>query len=285
MFKDCNMIKIIADADIIQYMHSKFIDVGGDHSSKKRIVFHGGSAYRNKPRFRNQIFNSIVDMSISQTGDLLNLGAKNEKWLLPPINTEELKPDYVFHGTDIPLFAHYPSNPKKKGTKVIQDTITKIGLNNHFRCVTSRVEWKKQIQRMSECDIYIELFLPVLGKRKYGEWGMTALEAASLGKIVVTNFFSLDRYKIEYGDCPFVVCNTAAFYNYIYYTVAGFTEHDTFRSNQIREGALDRKKGLQLIIEENRPRYPSLKWYIDILGLDFNSTIKKINEIPKLYKL
>ena len=29
---------------------------------------------------------------------------------------------------------------------------------------------------------------------------------------------------------------TAPFYNYIYYTVAGFTEHDTFRSNQIREG-------------------------------------------------
>ena len=27
---------------------------------------------------------------------------------------------------------------------------------------------------------------------------------------------------------------TAAFYNYIYYTVTGFTEHDTFRSNQIR---------------------------------------------------
>ena len=78
---------------------------------------------------------------------------------------------------------------------------------------------------------------------------------------------------------------TSSFYNYIYYTVAGFTEHDTFRSNQIREGALDREKGLQLIIEENRPRYPSLKWYIDILGLDFNSTIKKINEIPKLYKL
>lgn len=77
---------------------------------------------------------------------------------------------------------------------------------------------------------------------------------------------------------------TAAFYNYIYYTVAGFTEHDTFRSNQIREGALNREKGLQLIIEENRPRYPSLKWYIDILGLDFNSTIKRINEIPKLYK-
>ena len=31
---------------------------------------------------------------------------------------------------------------------------------------------------------------------------------------------------------------TAAFYNYIYHTVAGFTEHDTFRSNQIREGEI-----------------------------------------------
>ena len=31
---------------------------------------------------------------------------------------------------------------------------------------------------------------------------------------------------------------TAAFYNYVYHTVAGFSEHDTFRSNQIREGDL-----------------------------------------------
>lgn len=76
---------------------------------------------------------------------------------------------------------------------------------------------------------------------------------------------------------------TAAFYNYIYYTVAGFTEHDTFRSNQIREGILTRDEGIKLIMEENRPRYPSIKWYLDILGLDYESTIKIINRIPKLY--
>lgn len=35
---------------------------------------------------------------------------------------------------------------------------------------------------------------------------------------------------------------TAAFYNYVYYTVAGFTEHDTFRSNQIREGQMTREE-------------------------------------------
>jgi glutamine---fructose-6-phosphate transaminase (isomerizing) len=76
---------------------------------------------------------------------------------------------------------------------------------------------------------------------------------------------------------------TAAFYNYIYYTVAGFSEYDTFRSNQIREGMLSREEGLRLVMEENRPRYASIKWYTDILNLDFSSTVKRINNIPKLY--
>lgn len=76
---------------------------------------------------------------------------------------------------------------------------------------------------------------------------------------------------------------TAAFYNYIYYTVAGFTEHDTFRSNQIREGQMSREKALELIEDENRPRYPNIKWYLDAVGLDFKSTIEVVNKIPKLY--
>lgn len=76
---------------------------------------------------------------------------------------------------------------------------------------------------------------------------------------------------------------TAAFYNYIYYTVAGFTEHDTFRSNQIREGQLTRDEALELVKEENRPRYQNIRWYMDTLGMDFTEVIKIINAIPKLY--
>jgi len=76
---------------------------------------------------------------------------------------------------------------------------------------------------------------------------------------------------------------TAAFYNYIYYTVAGFTEHDTFRSNQVREGDLLREEALRLAEEENRPRYPNLKWYLDAIGMDFSEVIRGINRIPKLY--
>ena len=76
---------------------------------------------------------------------------------------------------------------------------------------------------------------------------------------------------------------TAAIYNYIYYTVAGFTEHDTFRSNQIREGDLTREEALTLVEDENRPRYPNIKWYLDAIEMDFGKVIPLINAIPKLY--
>ncbi|MEG0149103.1 MAG: glucosamine 6-phosphate synthetase [Comamonas sp.] len=77
---------------------------------------------------------------------------------------------------------------------------------------------------------------------------------------------------------------TAAMYNYIYYTVAGFTEHDTFRSNQIREGDMTREEALELVYDENRPRYPNIKWYLDAIGMDFKDVIQVINAIPKLCK-
>lgn len=76
---------------------------------------------------------------------------------------------------------------------------------------------------------------------------------------------------------------TASFYNYIYYTVAGFSEFDTFRSNQIREGMIDRETALNLVSIENQPRYESLRWYLEIVGLNFEDVIKTINQIPKLY--
>ena len=78
---------------------------------------------------------------------------------------------------------------------------------------------------------------------------------------------------------------SAAFYNYVYYTVAGFTEHDTFRSNQIREGQISREEALERVADENQPRYQNLRWYLDTLGMDFKEVIKVVNNIPKLYKV
>lgn len=79
---------------------------------------------------------------------------------------------------------------------------------------------------------------------------------------------------------------TAAFYNYIYHTVAGFSEHDTLRSNQIREGVITRDEALARIDRENQPRFPSIQWYLDVLRIDrsIEDVLEAINRIPKLYR-
>ena len=76
---------------------------------------------------------------------------------------------------------------------------------------------------------------------------------------------------------------TAAFYNYVYYNVAGFTEHDTFRSNQIREGDITREEALYLIEKENTPRFPNIKWYLDAIGLNFEEVINVVNNIKPIF--
>jgi len=76
---------------------------------------------------------------------------------------------------------------------------------------------------------------------------------------------------------------TAAFYNYIYYTMAGFTENDTFRSNQIREGLLTREKAVELATEGNEPRIESMIWYANTIGLDLRKAVESINKARKLY--
>jgi hypothetical protein len=76
---------------------------------------------------------------------------------------------------------------------------------------------------------------------------------------------------------------TASFYNYVYTLAAGFCENDTFRSNQIREGMISEEDAISLIYKENEPRYNSLKWYLEILGMNFIEIIKKVNKIKKLY--
>ncbi len=76
---------------------------------------------------------------------------------------------------------------------------------------------------------------------------------------------------------------TAAFYNYIYYVMAGFSENDTFHSNQIREGMITREEGLRRIEQNNQPRYETIRWYAHIIGFDFEQAIAAINRAPKRY--
>jgi asparagine synthetase B (glutamine-hydrolysing) len=77
---------------------------------------------------------------------------------------------------------------------------------------------------------------------------------------------------------------TAPFYNYIYHTVAGFSEHDTFRSNQIREGQIDRETALRKAQEENHPRFEAILWYLNAINLgdEADRILRIIHSIPKV---
>lgn len=70
---------------------------------------------------------------------------------------------------------------------------------------------------------------------------------------------------------------TAPFYNYIYYVMGGFSENDTIRSNQVREGHMDRETALKLTYRDNSARWESIQWYCETIGIDFHTTIKRIN--------
>lgn len=74
-----------------------------------------------------------------------------------------------------------------------------------------------------------------------------------------------------------------SFYNYLYYQIQGFTENDSFRSRQIRENVLTRKKALILVNKENQPRYKALSWYFEKIGLNGNDVLNKIDKIKKRY--
>lgn len=71
---------------------------------------------------------------------------------------------------------------------------------------------------------------------------------------------------------------TAAFYNYIYYSMSGLTEHDTFRSNQIRNGAINRNFALKNAHQNNQPRINSLTWYTNTINISLKKALSIIQK-------
>lgn len=203
----------LKDCDTVVFMHSTFVKTNTDLSGKRIFVFHGGSTYRNNPKGINNFFNKIVVGSIIQDASLLGLGAKNEYWLPPPVDTDYIQPSYTVNK---PLVVgHYPSHVERKGTVVINEAVKKVLNDIKFSYSTSsdgkkinRIGWVDNLKRMSKCDIYIERLHPK--DRNYtGDWGITALEAAALGCVVVTNFKSKERYEKEFNnECPFYIISS-----------------------------------------------------------------------------
>jgi len=207
---------LLAQARVVHFLASTFILTPGWKWSPetKVVVQHGGSTYRLAPDRSNAIFNPICDATIIQCPDLLELGAKNETLIYYPVDTDALQPQFEPRYLGKILVGHFPSDPSVKGTAEILKIVGKLeadptvstrfgyqGIRN-VGGTAHWVPWEEQLQRVGACDVIIETVNPSIAGRKFGEWGNTALEAAAMGKIVVTNSLSVDVYKREYGGNP-----------------------------------------------------------------------------------
>lgn len=76
---------------------------------------------------------------------------------------------------------------------------------------------------------------------------------------------------------------TAAFYNYIYQTIAGWTEDEVMLSNMVREAHVTREQALARAAELAPPRFESIREYAQLAGFSCEEALTIINGVPKQY--
>jgi len=212
----------VAKAHTIVWMHSLYRQLPkGLLTGKQCVVFHGGTRYRRSFKGLNALFKDVTHLSLVQTGELLGKGAKNEHWLLPPVDTKGIEPDYSFKSDEKIIIGHFTSHLGSsralsvKGTPSIKSVIASLKKSELGNCFEFRsnkppvVPWRENLHRMAECDIYIEsLSQGEETNRNKHDWSITALEACALGCVTISNFLFEKRYQKEYGEHGLVVANT-----------------------------------------------------------------------------
>lgn len=205
---------LIDKHDIIQFMHSEYIETGHTLKDKCIVVYHGGSDYRIKHKELLKFWNGKAKVHLIQTADLLGLGAEPEEWFLPPVDTDRIRPNYKRTVSGKKVIMHCPSNPHKKGTKEFNVIIDKLKdvptLKDKFIYEYGhKINWTENIKRKSTCDVYFDACKPILEGKPYGFWGIAALESAALGKIVITHFnHNQEEYVKRYGPYNLKIANS-----------------------------------------------------------------------------
>jgi hypothetical protein len=272
----CNIIQAHIEQSNIIYLHAEtFIEIKGyNYMNKKIITGVSGHPYRRKPHEYSKFFNKFIYGSLIQCPDLLNLGLKNEHLIYYGVNTNIIKPISFNNNNKILKIGHFPSNPETKGSNDILNAIkyivskypnrfiyngTNMNNSNH------KTQWNDNLNRMGECDIYIETCKPYLNaysvfkeynNTQFGEWGNTCLEASALGCIVITNSLTYDYYIKEYTEeYPLLIANN-------YNTIIKQLEYIVLLND---EEILTLKKKYRKWVEENHSLYNTGKRFYDKL--------------------
>jgi hypothetical protein len=196
-----HIAKHYKDYDCVQVFHSdpRIFQVVKDHP--KLIIHHTGSRYRNNKAFYDSLFKG---QRIFTNHCEFLLHNKDFTYIAPHFNYIQEKPK-AFDGTI--TIGHFPSNPIVKGTDKIKQMIKPFEEKFNFIIDETRYPHYNNLQRISKCDIYIELFKPFLNGNLYGHFGVTAFEATALGCLVITNNSNAEAYEKVYGNHNFFLAN------------------------------------------------------------------------------
>jgi len=224
-------------AKVLHYVASSFFYPGIDIRSKKIICQHGNSLYRENYESVNAFFNAFCDYAIIQEPDLWDMGALNQVYISYPVDTETIKPVFESHTPGKRIFGHFPSSIHTKGSALIWNVLKAEVDNNRgkieFWYTEDTVPWEENLGRISLCDIYIEsVQLDIKGK-PFGTWGNSAVEAAALGKIVITNDIWRGFYEREYNrPCEWIIANNEKELYEAVDMVVGMTESEFMAKKQ-----------------------------------------------------
>lgn len=177
--------------DVIIACHSFEVTIPG----KIVIPFHTGTKYRMEHERLNKYFNAPFALIALPEFQTL---CPNFKYLVGTVNVSRPKKEI---GEKL-IVSHYPSSSEVKGTKRILKCIDELQKVHdfEFRYSEHPCDYQSQLDRLNECDIYVEMLNESQNGKPYGSFGITALEAAALGKIVVTqNVNDNGLYNLTYG--------------------------------------------------------------------------------------
>jgi hypothetical protein len=244
------------------------IIVAADIAKKRRFIQKNLQAWLKSPHLGmisiltagDKHFFKYVERVKKQTGISLNL------WSINPLEVTHFKAGFLGIAPDFAEERVYSSGLQKQlryQRLRFQAMLDSPGYFNESLWDTLSGEYYRSGLKKND---YFHLF-------DYMRWDETEINDTLEGYGWETAVDTSTTWRI--GD------GTAAFYNYIYARVAGFTEHDTFRSNQIREGDISRDDALRLVEDENQPRYQNIRWYLDAVGLDFGEVITTVNAIAR----
>jgi len=183
IYKDCNLIILVhSDWELIELLPQ----------GSNVINFATGTKYRSNPELINSKFNAPISLIALPEFQTL---APNPKYLVGAVESDWAIKDII--GRRIRV-GHFPSNPDIKGTEDIIRIIS--GMDCEFIYSTERVSHTENLKRIYDCDIYVEMLASTQGGKPYGSFGITALEAAAMGKIVITQAINDNGlYENVYG--------------------------------------------------------------------------------------